>query len=403
MRRDGEEKAVDEGGTAAVDEGGTAAVDEGGTAAVEPVEAASDAAQTDAVFKRPLLTRRSLIGGAVAAVAVAAGVAVGVASCGGEEDVPAEPTVSEDASGSKLGGKLTLYTCCDEALVNAFVPAFMQETGVVVEVVQKTAAQCRDEVAAEVAAGGPAADVVWGGDASWYAAGGDSFDKYISGENSGVLAECRNVDGYATPVTRELCVIAVNSAQAKALGLKIDGFQALTDARLTGFLAVADPERDAAAKSAAEAVRAVGDTLAAYATADDEGDSTPGGEAFLSAVWSQAAGNVRPTSADALQDVVDGTAVAAIVYEQAARAQEKETGLVEVVYPIEGCAQSLGCTAVVRGARSLEQARAWVDFACGEVGQKAAAEKVALRSVREGIGETGDVQAVGEGSGVTAQ
>ncbi len=349
-----------------------------------------------AKFAASRMTRRSfIVGGCVAVAAAAGGVAVGVASCsGGEEDVPAEPTASEDASSDKLGGKLTLYTCCDEALINAFVPAFMQETGVVVEVVQGSAAQCRDEVAAEVAAGSPVADAVWGGDASWFAAGEASFEKYISGENSGVIAECRNIGGYATPATRELCVIAVNTEAAKALGLKIDGFESLTDARLSGLLAVADSTTDAMAKSAAEALRAVGDTLPAYASTDEEGNATPGGEAFLSAVWAQAVGDVRATSADALRDVVDGAAVATIVYEQAARAMETETGRVEIVYPKEGCVRTLGCTAVVRGARNLEQARAWVDFVCSEAGQKAAAEKVALRSVREGVGETGSAPEV---------
>ena len=364
---------------------------------------ADEAPQIGTDFKRPYLTRRSFIGGAVAAVAAAAGVAAAVAYFShGEEDVPSEPTVLEDASSAKLGGKLTLYTCCDETLINAFVPAFMQETGVAVEVVDRTAAQCRDEVAAEVAAGSPAADVVWGGDASWYAAGEACFDKYMSGENSSVIKEYRNVDGYVTPVTREVCVIAVNKAQADMLGVTIDGFASLTDARLTGQLAVSDPATDAAAKSAIEALRAVGNTLAAYATTDGEGNAIPGGDAFLSAVWAQAGGNVRATSADALQDVVAGAAVAAIVYEQAARAQESATGQVEIVYPSEGCLLVLGCTAVVRGATNLEQARAWVDFVCSEAGQKAAADKVALRSIREGVGEKGELTGIAEAAPAAA-
>ena len=366
-----------------------------------PVEGAGshadEAPQIGTDFKRPRLTRRSFIGGAVAAVAAAAGVAAAVAYFShGEEDVPSEPTVLEDASSAKLGGKLTLYTCCDETLINAFVPAFMQETGVAVEVVERTAAQCRDEVAAEAAAGRAVADVVWGGDASWYAAGESCFDKYVSGGNSGVIKEYRNADGYVTPVTREVCVIAVNKAQAEKLGVTIDGFASLMDVKLTGLLSVSDPATDAEAKTATEALRAVGNTLAAYATTDEEGNMTLGGEAFLSAVWAQAGGNVRATSGDALQDVVDGTAVAAIVYEQSARAQESATGQIEVVYPSEGCLQVTGCAAVVRGASNLEQARAWVDFVCSEAGQKAAAEKVALRSIREGIGEKGELAGIAE-------
>ena len=386
---------VADGAGVSGDDAVTASGDGAGDATA--VSHADEAPQIGTDFKRPRLTRRSFIGGAVAAVAAAAGVAAAVAYFShGEEDVPSEPTVLEDASSAKLGGKLTLYTCCDETLINAFVPAFMQETGVAVEIVERAAAQCRDEVAAEAAAGRAVADVVWGGDASWYAAGESCFDKYVSGENSGVIKEYRNADGYVTPVTREVCVIAVNKAQAENLGVTIDGFASLMDAKLTGLLSVSDPATDAEAKTATEALRAVGNTLAAYATTDEEGNMTPGGEAFLSAVWAQAGGNVRATSADALQDVVDGAAVAAIVYEQAARAQETATGQIEVVYPSEGCLQVAGCAAVVRGASNLEQARAWVDFVCSEAGQKAAAEKVALRSIREGIGEKGELAGIAE-------
>ncbi len=371
---------------------------QGADAATDPgAEPAGD-------FKRPYLTRRSLVGGAVAAAAVAAGVAVGVSRCDkGEEDVPAEPAAQEeDASSKKLGGKMTLYTCCDEALVNAFVPAFMQQTNVVVDVVQRSAAACRDEAAAEVAGGIAGADVVWGGDAGWYAAGSECFARYLSGENSGVIKDCRNTDGYATPLTREVCVIAINPSQVKQLGVTIDGYESLTDERFAGWLAVSDPTTDAMAKTAAEELRAAGDALPAYATTDDEGNVTPGGEAFLSAVWAQAGGNVRATSADAIQDVVDGAAAAAIVYEQAARSAEAETSQVEVVYPKEGCAVALGCSAVVRGATNLEQAKAWIDFACSEAGQKAAAEKVCLRSIREGVGETSKIPGAVAGDAAVA-
>lgn len=343
-------------------------------------------------FGKPHLTRRSFIAGGVGAAAVAAGAAFGVSRCGrGDEDVPAEPTgSSEDAAAQKPGGKLTMYTCCDEALINAFVAGFMQETGVVVDIVQKTAAQCRDELAAEIAAGHAVADVVWGGDASWYAAGETCFEKCFSAQNSSVRDDCRNEGGYATPVTREVGVILVNKEQAKNLGVEVVGYESLLSEKLAGQLAVADPAVDAAAKTSWLAVRAAGDLLPAYVTTAEDGTVTPGGEAFLSAVWGQAAGAARACSEDVVEDVLNGTAAAGLVYEEAALEAADLTGEVEVVYPKEGCLVALGCTAVAKGADNLEQAQAWIDYACGEAAQKAACSKVHARSVRDSIGPKDD-------------
>ena len=335
----------------------------------------------------------------VGALAVGAGAAFGVARCSASDvEVPSEPKVGDAASGSgsgagadaKVGGKLVMYTCCDEALINAFVPGFMQETGVVVDVVRKSAAECRDDVAAEVAAGRVIADVVWGGDEDWYSAREACFEKYFSSENAGVLDGCRNTDGYVTPATREVCVIAVNSAKAAELGVEIAGYGDLLDERLAGLVAAADPQTDAAGKSSREAVREVGNLLPAFVTTAEDGSVVPGGDAFLAAMDAQTGGNVRATSEDVLEDVLSGEAVAGLVYEQAAAAMADLTGEVGVVLPREGCLVVHGCTAIARGATNLAQARAWVDFACGEGAQRAAAGKVRLRSVRDGVGEKDD-------------
>lgn len=350
-------------------------------------------------MEKPHLTRRSFVGMGVGALAVGAGAAFGVARCSASDaEVPSEPKVGDAASGSgsgagadaKVGGKLVMYTCCDEALINAFVPGFMQETGVVVDVVRKSAAECRDDVAAEVAADRVIADVMWGGDEDWYSAREACFEKYFSSENAGVLDGCRNTDGYVTPATREVCAIAVNSAKAAELGVEIAGYGDLLDERLAGLVAVADPQTDAAGKSSRKAVREVGNLLPAFVTTAEDGSVVPGGDAFLAAIDAQTGGNVRATSEDVLEDVLSGEAVAGLVYEQAAAAMADLTGEVEVVLPREGCLVVHGCTAIARGATNLAQARAWVDFACGEGAQRAAAGKVRLRSVRDGIGEKDD-------------
>lgn len=158
-----------------------------------------------------LATRRSFLrAGALAAGALC----LAAAGCdGGDEDVPAEPAPVNPAEGM-LGGKLVLYTSCSESLVNAVVSAFMESLGVAVSVVRGSTAELLARVADEAASGRLAADVVWGGDASWYA--GDAtaglLEEYVSAENGAMREGCGCVDGRCTPVTREVGVIAVAAA-----------------------------------------------------------------------------------------------------------------------------------------------------------------------------------------------
>lgn len=158
----------------------------------------------------PLATRRAVL----RAGAFAAGVgllASGLVGCdGGDEEVPSEP-VSVDPSEGKLGGKLVLYTSCSESLVNAVVSAFMEELGVAVSVVRGKTGELLARVVEDGVAGRGVADVVWGGDASWYAGLAEAgvLEEHVSTENDAMRAGCGSVDGLCTPVTREVVVIAV--------------------------------------------------------------------------------------------------------------------------------------------------------------------------------------------------
>lgn len=374
----------------------------------------------------PHISRRAFVAAGAASAAVAGGVAFGVSRCSrSEADVPAEPAAGDSADSTKRGGKLMLYTSCEDSLVNAVVPAFMQETSIVVEVVQMGDAELAAAVADEVASGSVAADVAWGGDASWYAAGAERYERYISAQNSGVREECRNTDGFVTSVTREVCVILVNKEQVKKLKLEIEGYEDLLDEKLAGLVAVADPHVDAAGLSAVAAVLAAGAGAAAGETATvsvekdvvvggegvaeesateggdaaegeaaAEGDDATGDDAatdaargreLLAGIIAQTGGTLYATSEDAAEAVLSGEAVAGLVYEQAAWEMAELTDEVEVVYPSEGCFVALSCSAIVRGSTNNEQARAWIDFVAGETCQKAAAEKTFARSVRDGV------------------
>ena len=371
-------------------------------------------------MKLPQITRRQAIAGGAAIVAVGAATAVGVSRCShGDADMPAEPTTSGDAAAGKRGGKLVLYTSCNDALVNAVVPAFSQETGIVVDVRQMTTSECRDYAAAEVAAGSVIGDVVWGGDENWYAAGEGCFEKYFSAENQSVRDDCRNEGGYATPVTREVCVIAVNKALAEKLQLEVKGYESLLAGACAGLVAMPDPKTDAAGLSQIEAVLAAGDAqkaktdasaatsgeASAAASSTEKGDvaAEPAdaaagdaiasgaatealdGQALLAGILAQVGDKVLSTSEDVIETVLNGEAVAGLVYEQLAQDFASSTGEIEVVYPQEGVLVGHGCAAIVKGCDNHEQARSWIDYVTGDSCQWAAAGKSAVRSVRDGV------------------
>lgn len=404
-----------------------------------------------------LLTRRAALGAALAC----AGACCLAACSGGDEGVTTEPAPTNPSEG-KLGGKLVLYTSCTESLINAVVPAFMEDSGVAVRVVRGTTGELLGRLGEELAAGEPVADVLWGGDASWYvsdsgekggAAAGESggsaaglFQSYVSAENAAAREGCGNVAGIATPVTREVTVIAVgDSAGAGAASPVGDG--AATDAGAatsdsgsdshvvaeSSSVAGSDLDAGSAADSSLDADSdSTGDASAAFVPASyvDLVDPRLGGPVALEwpedsavalahvaaieaglgaedadapwtfarellAVAQEASGDELGDGEAALSSVLEGDAVAALSSEQACAALAAEGLGVSVVYPAEGAFVACGCTAVVRDCAHLAQARAWVDFVCGEGCQRVLSEQACSRPVREGVGDPAGLPEVG--------
>lgn len=404
-----------------------------------------------------LLTRRAALHAALAC----AGTCCLAACSGGDEGVTTEPAPTNPSEG-KLGGKLVLYTSCTESLINAVVPAFMEDSGVAVRVVRGTTGELLGRLGEELAAGEPVADVLWGGDASWYvsdsgekggAAAGESggsaaglFQSYVSAENAAAREGCGNVAGIATPVTREVTVIAVgDSAGAGAASPVGDG--AATDAGAatsdsgsdshvvaeSSSVAGSDLDAGSAADSSLDADSdSTGDASAAFVPASyvDLVDPRLGGPVALErpedsavalahvaaieaglgaedadapwtfarellAVAQEASGDELGDGEAALSSVLEGDAVAALSSEQACAALAAEGLGVSVVYPAEGAFVACGCTAVVRDCAHLAQARAWVDFVCGEGCQRVLSEQACSRPVREGVGDPAGLPEVG--------
>lgn len=411
----------------------------------------------------PLATRRT----ALRAGALAAGVgllASGLVGCGGgDEEVPSEP-VSVDPSEGKLGGKLVLYTSCSESLVNAVVSAFMEELGVAVSVVRGKTGELLARVAEDGASGRGVADVVWGGDASWYVGLAEAglLEEHVSTENDAMRAGCGSVDGLCTPVTREVVVIALgqgadgsevpaegDEASEGEGGLEGDGasegddvsevpsevppagvtgYASLVEVGVAGGVALEGPEESDAGLALAACI----DVLLSSVEGDDAetgadgaaAEGTEAGEGATSenapvadlvtvdpnAPWEYlrdllsmsvvASGEEVGDGEAALEAVLLGGAGAALAFEQECVAAVREGYELEVVHPEEGLVATLGCTAIVDGCENLEQARAWVDFVTGQACQQLIASEALGRPVREDVGDLEGLPEVGEVVGV---
>lgn len=303
------------------------------------------------------LTRRTLVAGGAALVAAGAGVVVGVTRCSrGAADVPVEPTAgvegSEDAANSKLGGKLSLYTSCPEELVNAGVARFSQDTGVTVAVVRGSEAELAGQLVDGDAPGKPVADVVWGGEALWYAG--------VEGLSAGLEPVQREVGAFALAEDAAASKRGAPAAYADLLAASLEGRVALCNPASceAGWLHLVAMLSEAAGTSAGGAL---GDDVS---------------WAFVQELL--ATGAVICADEDAaVQALLDGNADVALVSEQRARQLARRTGQTTVAWPESAVGVADACAGAVEGCLNEQQATAFVEFLGGRDGQQVVADALA--------------------------
>lgn len=303
------------------------------------------------------LTRRMLVAGGAALVVAGAGVAVGVTRCShGAADVPVEPTAgvegSEDAANSKLGGRLSLYTSCPEELVNDVVARFSQDTGVAVAAVRGSEAELVGQLLDGDVAGKPAADVIWGGEALWYAG--------VDGLSAGLESVQREVGAFALAEGLADGKKGTPAAYADLLATALAGRVALCDPTSceAGWLHLVAMLSEASGTSA-------GGTL---------GDDVSW--AFVQELLTGGA-VVCADEAAAVQALLDENADVALVSEQCARQLARRTGQTTVTWPESAAGVADACAGVVEGCLNERQAEAFVEFLAGHDGQQVVADALA--------------------------
>lgn len=328
------------------------------------------------------LTRRALIGAVALGAACAA---AGLPGCsGGDVGAGSEPSASSPLAG-RLGGRLVLRTTCPELLVNAVVPAFMEETGASVRIVPCGAA----ELLAWQDGGAPegeavpdlAPDVVWGADPSWYEGSEGRLEEYISGENDAMREGCRCAGGRVTPVTRDVAVIAVGEGAQE--GTEVAGYESLLVEPIPGMVALEDPS--------------LSERGLAHLAGISAGLSDRGADAPWECARALLRGGAAVVSSDPLDPAATGGRALTLSSEQRVmQARLLGQHAPEPVYPVEGALVTCSCTAIVAGCPNLRQARAWVDFVTGRRCQELVAAEALARPARADVPDPDGLPDVGD-------
>lgn len=268
------------------------------------------------------------------------------------------------ACGEQKGGKgeLIMYTTVADAQLDATIAAFKEKyPGITINYVYGKAGECKAKIEAEAA--NPQADVMFGGlqfaDLTNY---GQFFEEYVCVNDKKMMADYQNTSKKLTFHDVQIPCLIVNKAKAEELGVTITGWESLLDSKLKGKIAIADPASSSSAWNWMQCV------LTDFGGWDNQ------------AAWDYlekfAANCVLLSSSSApCTDTAKGEYVVGLTYEPLV-IQQKDACFpgCEVVYWSEGVTSVGFASAIIKGAKNLDNAKLFMDFLESPEGQSVYAQ-----------------------------
>ena len=275
-------------------------------------------------------------------------------------------------------GNLVIYTPNPDAEIQYILNPFIEKYGIEVEMLSMGTGECYTRLLAEKDA--PIADVMFGGvESTWTHDYPDLFATYVANGNDKLPAEYQNPDGMITNyILGGSCVIIVNEELEKELGVTINSYEDLLNPALKGQIASADP--NASSSSFAH--------LSNILLARGDGENPYESEAawnYVAALIEQLDGSLTSGSSAVYKGVANGEYVAGLSYEVgvAGFIANGAEG-VRAVYPTEGVCWTPVGSAIVNGAKNMDNAKLFMDWLISDECQTnmATAEGSVLRGVR---------------------
>ena len=267
--------------------------------------------------------------------------------------------------------KLVIYTTVSKGVVSELVPMFEKETGIKVEIVRAGVGELIKRIQSEK--DNPLADVLWGSAlASLQAAGEPYFEHYVSANNDAIVDRYKNVEGWVTRHSLAVRCLLVNK---NLVGdIPVTGYADLLNPALKGKISHVDPSASSSGYGhLCNMLFAMG------------GNDLDKGWEYVDKFCANLGNKLLNSSSAVWKGVNDGEYTVGLTYEEVALQSVKSGAPVKIVYMKEGCFVEPNCTAIVKNAKNLENAKKFIDFLTGKEAQSMLINKLNLRSVRKDV------------------
>jgi len=266
-------------------------------------------------------------------------------------------------------GELYIVSPNSDGLLS-IIPVFEEKTGIKVTVESLGSGDAMKRIASE--AENPTFDLMYGGSLANYVANKDLFQDYVSPEDANLMPEYQNTLGYCTNYTIDGSVLLVNTDLAAELGVTITGYADLLQPELKGKIVTADPS------ASSSAFCQLTNMLLAMGGYESQ-------EAwdYVKALFANIDGKVQTSSSAVYKGVYNGEYVVGLTYEDPCVTLLKDGAAnIQIVYPVEGTVFLPAQIGIVKDAKHLENAKAFVDFMLSEEAQAFLAENTTSRPIR---------------------
>jgi len=266
--------------------------------------------------------------------------------------------------------KLVVYCPHPLVFIEPIVKKFEAATGIQTEVVAAGTGELLKRVEAE--SSNPLGDVMWGGTLSVLDPSKKFFEAYQSPEVAAFVDEAKVADGKITGFTQVPSVIMVNT---KLIGnIKVEGYQDLLNPALKGKIAFADPSKSSSS------FEHVVNMLYAMGKGDPEK-----GWGYVKDLAKNLDGKLLSGSSAVYKGVADGEYTVGLTFEEGAATYVKSKAPVKIVYMSEGVISKADGTAIIKGAKNVENAKKFIDFVSSKETQTLIAAELNRRSVRKDV------------------
>ena len=269
-------------------------------------------------------------------------------------------------------GTLSICSPNSDGLLS-IIPLFEAKTGIKVNVESLGTGDCMKRIASEVEQEFATFDLMYGGSLANYVANADLFQDYVSPEDANLMEAYKNTRGYCTNYTIDGSVLLVNKDLLAEAGVTVTGYADLLKPELVGKIASADPS------SYSSAFCQLTNMLLAMGGYESEEAWQYVEDLFVGQEVAITSG-----SSAVYKGVYNGEYAVGLTYEDPCATLIKDGATnIEVIYPVEGTVFLPAQIGIIKNAKNVEEAKAFVDFMLSEEAQIYLAENTTSRNVRE--------------------